>query len=45
MYQSSLFNGKKMLFQKIKNIFFHISTGTCMHQLMCVFGGYVPDMC
>ena len=38
--------GKKMLFQKIKNIFFcHISTGTSTHKRMCVFGRYVPDMC
>ena len=45
MYQSSLFNGKKMFFSENKKYFFHISTGTCMPKLMCVFGRYVPDMC
>ena len=45
MYQSSLFNGKKNAFSENKKYFFRISTGTCTHKLMCVFGRYVPDMC
>ena len=42
MYQSSRFNDKKMLFQNIKNNFFHISAVRVHNGRTCVYGRYAP---